>query len=78
MCLDGNKSVTSPPAFGRVFCYNNTREKKNFCRMKLLAKVVFGWLAYNYVKHDLRTGDVTHVGRRTNMEMHRIPNNGGL
>ena len=46
--------------------------------MKLLAKVVFGWLAYNYVKHDLRTGDVTHVGRRTNMEMHKIPNNGGL
>ena len=29
--------------------------------MKLLAKVVFGWLAYNYVKHDLRAGDVTHV-----------------
>ena len=46
--------------------------------MKLLAKVVLGWLAYNYVKHDLRAGDVTHVGRRTNMEMHRIPNNGGL
>ena len=46
--------------------------------MKLLAKVVFGWLAYNYVKLDLKTGDVTHVGRRTNMEMHRIPNNVGL
>ena len=36
--------------------------------MKLLAKVVLGWLAYNYVKHDLRAGDVTHVGRRTNMD----------
>ena len=46
--------------------------------MKLLAKVVLGWLTYNYVKHDLRTESVCHVGRRTNMEMHRIPNNGGL
>ena len=46
--------------------------------MKLLAKVVFGWLAYNYVKHDLKSGDVTHVGYRTNMEASKIPNNGGL
>ena len=46
--------------------------------MKLLAKVVFGWLAYNYVKHDLKSGDVTHVGRRTNMARREIPNNGGL
>ena len=46
--------------------------------MKLFAKVVFGWLVYNYTKHDLKRGDVTHVGRRSNMEMHKIPNNGGL
>ena len=46
--------------------------------MKLFAKIVFGWLAYNYVKNDFRTGDASHVGRRTNMEMHKIPNNGGL
>ena len=43
--------------------------------MNLLAKVVFGWLAYNYVKHDLRSGDASHVGRRTNIVMHTIPNN---
>ena len=55
-----------------------TVERKKFLPMKLFAKVVFGWLAYNYVKHDLRSGDASHVGRRTNMEMHRIPNNGGL
>ena len=65
-----------------VFAWSNhlfkSMNQENFSPMKLLAKVVFGLLAYNYVKHDLKTGDVTHVGRRTNMEMHRIPNNGGL
>ena len=78
MCLDGNKSVTSPPAFGRVFCYNNTREKKNFSPMKLLAKVVLGLLAYNYVKNDLRTPTIKKIGRVQNCEPYQIPNNGGL
>ena len=46
--------------------------------MKTLAKIVLGILAYNFTKSDLKRGDISHVGRRTNMERSQIPNNGGL
>ena len=46
--------------------------------MKLLAKVVLGLLAYNYVKNDLRTPTIKKIGRVQNCEPYRIPNNGGL
>ena len=46
--------------------------------MKLLAKVVFGLLAYNYVKNDLRTPTIKKIGRVQNCEPYKIPNNGGL
>ena len=70
--------MSQDPAFGRVFCYNNSREKKKFRPMKTLAKIVLGILAYNYTKVDYRRKDSTHVGYRTNMEASKIPNNGGL
>ena len=46
--------------------------------MKTLAKIVLGVLAYNIAKSELKRGDISHVGRRTNMERSQIPNNGGL
>ena len=70
--------MSSYPAFGGVFCYNKRREKKNFCPMKTLAKIVFGILAYNYMKADLRRGDELVCGTRTNMAPRPIENNGGL
>ena len=46
--------------------------------MKTLAKIVFGLLAYNYVKTDLRSNTIQKIGRVQNCEPYRIPNNGGL
>ena len=66
------------PASGRVFCYNNTREKKNFRRMKLLTKIVLGLMAYNYAKADFRKVDVPHVGRRSAGRINPPLNDGGL
>ena len=70
--------MSQDPASGRVFCYNNSREKKKFRPMKTLAKIILGILAYNTAKTDLRRKESTHVGYRTNMERSQIPNNGGL
>ena len=68
------------PAFGGVFCYNKRREKKNFCPMKTLAKIVLSILAYNYMKADLRRDPYQNLvcGTRTNMAAKPIENNGGL
>ena len=48
--------------------------------MKTLAKIVFGILAYNYVKADLRRDPYQNLvcGTRTNMAAKPIENNGGL
>ena len=46
--------------------------------MKLFAKIVFGWLAYNLVKNDLRQGDSLHVGRRSAGRINPPLNDGGL
>ncbi len=70
--------MSQAPASGRVFCYNNSREKKKFRPMKTLAKIILGILAYNTVKTDFHRKESTHVGYRTNMERSQIPNNGGL
>ena len=48
--------------------------------MNLFAKVALSFLAYNYVKNDIRRPyeNGTHVGTRTNMPARGIQNNGGL
>ena len=48
--------------------------------MKTLAKIVFGILAYNYAKNDLRRDPYQNLvcGTRTNMASRPIENNGGL
>ena len=72
--------MSSYPAFGGVFCYNKRREKKNFCPMKTLAKIVLGVLAYNYMKADLRRDPDRNLvcGHISNMPARPIENNGGL
>ena len=65
------------PASGRVFCYNMSIEKKNFCPMNNLAKVVLGILAYNYATTN-PSRKRGHVGTVRNVNMYEIPNNGGL
>ena len=72
--------MSSYPAFGRVFCYNNTRKKKNFCRMKNWEKVALGLVGLIAFLNFASTerGRKERCGRVRNMEFPRIPNNGGL
>ena len=72
--------MSQVPASGGDFCYNNTREKKNFCPMKTLTKILLGILAYKFVSNDIRRPYVqsTTIGTRTNMAAKPIENNGGL
>ena len=72
-----NKCHITLPLVG-FFVIIIVERKKNFSPMKLLAKVVFGLLAYNYVKNDLRTPTIKKIGRVQNCEPYQIPNNGGL
>ena len=70
------------PASGRVFCYNNSREKKKFRPMKTFIKVVLGIIAYKQITGDFgtpfnRRKPVSKTGTRTNMARSVIPNNGG-
>ena len=67
------------PAIGGVFCYNNDREKKNFRPMKNRYKVALGLLG-GVVMLNLLSVDRNpkkRCGRRRNMKMYEIPNNGG-
>ena len=65
------------PASGRVFCYNISIEKKNFCPMNLLAKVLLGMIVYNNVV-TRKSNTKERCGRVRNMDFPKIPNNGGL
>ena len=72
--------MSSYPASGRVFCYNNTREKKNFRPMKNRYKVALGLLGGVVMMNLLSTerNPRERCGRVRNMEYPKIPNNGGL
>ena len=65
------------PASGRVFCYNISIEKKKFPPMKNLATIALALLVTRQiVLKDNKKGE--RCGRVRNMEMYKIPNNGGL
>ena len=65
------------PASGRVFCYNISIERKKFPPMKNLATIALALLVTRQVVlKDNKKGE--RCGRVRNMEMYKIPNNGGL
>ena len=79
--------MSQHPAFGRVFCYNKSREKKKFPPMnkyvKVAGQLLLGYVVYNHfkndIRHELRGRKIGgKCGFRTSMPMQGIPNNGGL
>ena len=70
------------PASGRVFCYNISIEKKNFCRMKNwsdVAKFAVGALvAYNAVARNQKRRVEPTTPTISSKPMYEFPNNGGL
>ena len=79
--------MSQDPAFGGVFCYNKSREKKKFPPMnkyvKVAGQLLLGYVVYNHfkndIRHELRGRKIGgKCGFRTSMPMQGIPNNGGL
>ena len=65
------------PAIGGVFDYNISIERKKFPPMKNLATIALALLVTRQVVlKDNKKGE--RCGRVRNMEMYKIPNNGGL
>ena len=67
------------PASGGVFCYNNTREKKKFRRMKTWQKVALGTLGLVVANNLLQERpQKERCIRVRNKDLWYPPNNGGL
>ena len=70
------------PASGRVFCYNISIEKKNFCRMKNWKEVakfaISALVAYNFVARSDKGRSQPTTPTISSKPMYEFPNNGGL